>query len=164
MGIHTERLTLRPFTLDDTAFILELVNTPGWLQFIGDRHIHTPEQARQYLENGPLKSYEQHGFGLYRVSLKTDDTPIGMCGLLKRDTLPHPDIGFAFLPAHTGQGYAYEAATAVQAFAHNTLGISTLCAIVLPTNATSIRLLEKIGMVYVEPFWQNGTELRLYRA
>ena len=97
--LQTERLLLREFTEDDAAFIVELLNSPGWIQYIGDRNIKTEEQAREYLNNGPLKSYRQNGFGLYMVEKKDDHTPIGMCGIIKRDTLNNPDIGFAFLPA-----------------------------------------------------------------
>ncbi|AQG78821.1 GNAT family N-acetyltransferase [Spirosoma montaniterrae] len=160
--LQTDRLTIRQLTTDDTAFIIELVNSPGWLQFIGDRHIHTPEQARYYLENGPIVSYAQRGYGLYGVGIKPGSTLIGMCGLIKRDTLPQPDIGFAFLPDYIGKGFAFEAARAVRTYAHEQLGLSVLYAIVLPQNKSSIRLLERIGLAYIEPFQQGDTELLLY--
>src|SRR5215210_8708442 len=96
--LETDRLRLRQFTLQDTSFIIELLNSPGWLKFIGDRNVKSEPQARNYLENGPLKSYQEYGYGLSMVERKTDNQAIGMCGILKRQTLEHPDIGFAFLP------------------------------------------------------------------
>lgn len=100
--LETERLRLCEFTIEDHAFVAELVNSPGWLKYIGERNVKTPDQARAYLENGPVKSYHEHGFGLWLVELLKTEEPIGMCGLLRRDQLEHPDIGFAFLPAFTG--------------------------------------------------------------
>src|SRR5688572_4300133 len=106
--LETARLRLREFTLEDTPFIIALLNSPGWLQFIGDRNVRTPEQARGYLEHGPFKSYRENGYGLCLVEQKESGNPVGMCGVLKRDTLDSPDIGFAFLPGFQGQGYALE--------------------------------------------------------
>jgi RimJ/RimL family protein N-acetyltransferase len=100
----TERLELVHLTLEDAPFILELVNDPAWLRFIGDRGVRTLAQAEAYLQDGPLASYATHGFGLYLVRRKSDGAPLGMCGLLKRPSLPQPDIGFAYLPQFTGQG------------------------------------------------------------
>ena len=99
--IETERLILRHLTLDDAAFIHELVNDPDWLRYIGDKGVRNLDDARAYIENGPMAMYERVGFGLFRVELKSRGTPIGMCGLIKRDTLPDVDIGFAFLPHRT---------------------------------------------------------------
>src|SRR5688572_21540231 len=114
--LETQRLGLREFTRDDAVFIVELLNTPGWLQFIGDRNVKTKEQAIIYLENGPLKSYKENGFGSWMVELKEDKTPIGMCGILRRESLENPDIGFAFLPEYTGKGYAFEIASATLSY------------------------------------------------
>ncbi|GAB3201889.1 RimJ/RimL family protein N-acetyltransferase [Pontibacter aydingkolensis] len=144
--LETERLRLREFTLHDTAFVLELLNSPGWLQFIGDRNVKTKAQAKSYLKNGPLKSYCENGFGLWLVEKKDDSKAIGMCGILKRDTLKNPDIGFAFLPGFDGKGYAYESATATMAYANNKLKLPSIAAITIAENERSIRLLEKIGM------------------
>jgi RimJ/RimL family protein N-acetyltransferase len=94
--LETKRLRLREFTLEDTAFILDLLNSPGWLRYIGDRGVKTEEQAKNYLLNGPIKSYTKNGYGLSMVERKDDNKPIGMCGIIKRDTLENPDIGFAF--------------------------------------------------------------------
>jgi [ribosomal protein S5]-alanine N-acetyltransferase len=147
-SLKTERLILRKLTFDDSSFIVKLLNSPGWLRYIGDRGVKTEEDAKVYLQNGPLLSYEENGFGLYLVGLLESGNPIGMCGILKRDSLEHPDLGFAFLPEFIGKGYAYEAANAVVQYAGEQLGIKTLLAITLPENATSIKLLEKVGMKY----------------
>lgn len=162
---ETERLRVREFNTEDASFILELLNTPGWLEFIGDRNVRTDEQARSYLENGPMKSYRENGFGLYMVETKETNTPVGMCGVLKRGTLDHPDIGFAFLPAHGGVGYAKEIAKATLNYADNTLRIPILLAITKPNNRRSIRLLERIGFVFAETFHLNDATdpLLLYR-
>lgn len=155
---ETERLLLREFNLMDAAFIIELVNSPGWLAYIGDRNIKTIEQAAAYLMNGPIKSYAQNGFGLYMVELKADSMPIGMCGILKRETLENPDIGFAFLPACTGQGYAFESAAATMVFAKEVLRLPFICAITVPENKASIKLLEKIGLKLVKPVQYKGSD------
>lgn len=141
----TERLELVHLTVEDAPFILELVNDPAWLRFIGDRGVHTLAQAVVYLQNGPLASYAANGYGLYLVRRKADGASLGMCGLLKRPSLPHPDIGFAYLPQFTGQGYGFEAATAVLHHARQ-LNLSPILAIVKPDNVSSINLLEKLGM------------------
>ena len=144
----TERLTLREFTTDDAPFILKLVNEPAWLQFIGDKGVRTIEDAIGYILNGPAKSYRDNGFGLWLVSLQQEGTPIGMCGLIKREALTHVDIGFAFLPAHGGKGYALEAATATQEYAKVKLGLKRILAITNQDNARSIKLLEKLGLQF----------------
>lgn len=144
--IGTPRLRLDPFTVDDAAFIVALLTDPDWLRYIGDRGVRTEEEARGYLASGPLASYAAHGFGLYRVARRDTGAPIGMCGLLRRDTLPDVDLGFAFLPAHRGQGFAREAAAATLVYARETLGLDRIVAIVSPANASSIRVLEALGM------------------
>lgn len=163
MGIvfETERLNIRPFTLQDTAFIIELVNSEGWLKYIGDRNIKTTTDAEAYLSNGPIKSYSQHNFGLWMVELKNSQTPIGMCGLIKRDTLANPDIGFAFLPAFEKQGYAFEAAQATMQYATHVLKLATVLAITLPENNSSIKLLNKIGLQFVAPITMPGDDEKL---
>ena len=162
--LETERLRLREFTLGDTEFIIELLNSPGWIEFIGDRNVKTHEQALLYLENGPLRSYQKHGFGLCLVERKEDGKGIGMCGLLQRETLDHPDIGFAFLPDYNGRGYAFEIASATLHHAKEKSGLTRISAITLPGNARSINLLEKMGMKYVRDFsFPNSDEqLLLY--
>lgn len=110
--IQTDRLILYHLGINDIDFIYELLNSPAWIKYIGDRGIKTLDDAKKYIINGPMKSYEKFGFGLWLTKLKNDETPIGICGLLKRETLNDIDIGFAFLPQYTGKGYAFEAASA----------------------------------------------------
>lgn len=143
--LETQRLRLRRLSLDDAAFILDLLNQPSWLQYIGDKGVRTLDDARRYIEQGPLAMYAQIGFGLYRVELKDSGVPIGLCGLLKRDSLDDVDLGFAFLPAYWSQGYAREAATATLAHGEQAFGLQRIVAITLPDNRGSIRLLQAIG-------------------
>jgi RimJ/RimL family protein N-acetyltransferase len=161
--LETKRLRLRKFTPNDSLFIIELLNSPEWIEFIGDKNVRTETQALEYLENGPFKSNAQNGYGLSLVETK-DGLPIGMCGIIKRDSLENPDIGFAFLKEFTGKGYAYEMASATLAYAMNELKISKIPAITLPHNIRSVRLLEKIGMKLIQSFTsQNGEELLLFK-
>jgi RimJ/RimL family protein N-acetyltransferase len=156
--LETERLILRHFNPDDAPFILALLNEPSFLANIGDKKVRTLEDARQYIANGPVATYARHGFGLYQVELKDTHTPIGMCGLLKREELPHPDIGFAFLPDFWNKGFAYEAAAAVLKDARARLHLDGLLAIVNPDNDASIKLLEKLGF----NFEQMKGDVKLY--
>jgi RimJ/RimL family protein N-acetyltransferase len=143
--LETERLALFRLTPDDAPFIVELLNDPSFLRYIGDRGVRTPDAARRYIETGPTASYERFGFGLYRVALKATGEPIGICGLLKRDTLPDADVGFALLPRFRGRGYAFEAASAVLASAHEAHGLDRVLAITALDNDISITLLGKLG-------------------
>ncbi len=144
--LATKRLVLRRLSVDDSDFIVRLVNTPGWLKFIGDRNIHTKKQAATYLQNGPLKSYVENGFGLWLVMLKKGKNAIGMCGMIKREHLSGPDIGFAFLPEYHGKGYAQESVKGVIAHAKKKLKLPFVLAIVMPSNTASIHVLEKAGL------------------
>jgi RimJ/RimL family protein N-acetyltransferase len=146
--IETNRLVLREFQPDDHAFILELLNEPGWIRYIGDRGLRTPDAARGYIVDVPMAMYARNGFGLWAVQHKDDTTLLGMCGLIRRDTLPDVDIGFAFLERHQGRGYAFEAAAAVLAHGRQALGLARIVAITDPDNAASIQLLEKIGLTF----------------
>ena len=142
LQLTTERLTIRPFTLSDAAFIVNLLNQPSFIMNIADKQVRSVADAENYLLNGPLASYQQHGLGLCRVALKQSDTPIGMCGLLKRPELPHADIGYALLPDFCGHGYAFEAAQAVLKSARQ---LATILAITKPNNVSSNKLLVKLG-------------------
>lgn len=142
---QTDRLKIRALTLDDADFVLKLVNEPSWIEYIGDKAVHSLEDARHYLESGPLASYAEHGFGMFLIADRHSGTPMGMCGLIRRDGLDAEDIGFAFLPAYWGQGYALEAARAVVAFARDAARLPRLLAITLATNRSSIALLKRLG-------------------
>ncbi len=159
--LETKRLILRKFTLDDAPFMLELLNTPTWLQFIGDRNVHSLEDAENYLKNGPLKSYQENGFGFYAVIEKSTHQTIGMCGLIKRDSLPDIDIGFAFLPNRLSKGYGHEAASATLDYALNVLKIKRIVAIVNADNEKSIGLIKKIGMKFEQMIKFGDEEKKL---
>jgi len=146
--LETDRLILRRLTLNDAEFIYRLVNDPSWLRFIGDKNVRDLDGARRYLREGPLDMYERFGFGMYRVEERDSGTPLGMCGLIKRDTLPDADVGYAFLPEARGKGYAFEAAAAVLDHGRRVFGLKRILAIVSPDNASSIRVLEKAGMQF----------------
>jgi len=162
--LETERLVLRRLTLNDAPFIVELLNEPSFLRFIGDRGVRDLQTARQYLLKGPIASYEKHGFGLNLVFLKDSGEPIGICGLLKRDTLPDVDVGFAFLPAHWRKGYAAESAAAVLALGRRAFGLKRIVAITSPDNVASIAVLEKIGLKFeaMTRLGDDPREVRLF--
>lgn len=144
--LETSRLRLRKLTAGDAGFMLELLNDPGWIRYIGDRGVRTLDDARAHIASGPVAMYARHGFGLYLTELKEGAVPIGICGLIKRDGLDDVDIGFAFLPAFQGKGYALEAAEGTMEYGMKTLGLRRLVAITTPDNDACIRLLGKLGM------------------
>ena len=162
--LETDRLTLRYLTLADAEFILQLLNEPSFLRFIGDRGVRTVEDARKYILQGPLASYERFGFGLYLTEITATGAPVGICGLLKRDTLPDADIGFAFLPPYWRQGYAFESAAAVITYGKDELGQKRILAITSPENDASIKLLEKLGFrfEYVTKLSEDAPEVNLF--
>jgi [ribosomal protein S5]-alanine N-acetyltransferase len=143
--IETKRLLVRPITPDDAPFILTLLNEPSFLRYIGDKQVRNLEDARQYILNGPVASYERHGFGLCLIELQENQTPIGMCGVLKREELPDPDIGFALLPDYWNKGFAFEAASAVLNDARERLKLERILAITSLDNDASIDLLQRLG-------------------
>jgi len=153
--LETPRLVLRRLVLEDAPFVLELVNDTAWLQYIGDKHVHNLEDARNYIRKGPLDMYARHGFGLYMVTLRTG-TRIGMCGLIKRDGLEDVDLGFALLARYRGRGYAQEAAAAVLDYGRKALGLKRIVAITSPDNLRSIQVLENIGFVYEQTLTLAG--------
>ena len=162
--ISTQRLLVRPITIDDAPFILTLLNEPSFLRYIGDKQVRTVEDARQYILNGPVASYEQHGFGLCLMELKESHTPVGMCGILKRDGLPDPDIGFALIPDFWNKGLAFEAATAVLKDARERLKLDRILAITSLDNDASINLLERLGFRFQEivQFAPDREQVRLF--
>jgi ribosomal-protein-alanine N-acetyltransferase len=143
--LTTERLILRKLAVSDAEFICELVNDPDWLKNIGDKNVHSAADAERYLTNGPMSLYEKHGVGLFAVDLRESGKPIGMCGLVKRDTLEDFDLGFAFLPAYRGQGFALEAARGVLQYVKEVMKLNRLAAIVNRDNEPSAQLLKKLG-------------------
>jgi RimJ/RimL family protein N-acetyltransferase len=162
--IETERLTLREFSTDDAPFILRLLNEHSFVRFIGDKGVRNLEDARHYILNGPVASYAQNGFGLFLVYLKANQTPLGMCGLLKREVLEDVDIGFAFLPEFWNKGYALEAAAGVMSYAKNVLKLPRIVAITNKDNDASGKLLEKLGLHFDRLIKLPGDkeELRLF--
>ena len=141
----TDRLNIRRLTPEDAPFFRVLVNTPGWIRYIGERNIHTDAEALAYLEAGIFKSYKEYNYGFYLVELIESGIPIGICGIVNRGTLPGPDFGFALLPEYAGKGYAREASLAILDHVKNDLVLPELYAITLPANASSIGLLERLG-------------------
>jgi RimJ/RimL family protein N-acetyltransferase len=162
--LQTQRLVLRQFSNDDAEFVLKLLNEPSFLRYIGDKGVRNLDDAREYIANGPVASYERNGFGLYLVEMKEAGSPIGMCGLIKRDGLPDPDIGFAFLPDYWSRGYAVEAAAAVMTYAREIFQLNRILAITSLDNESSGRLLEKIGLQFERTIKlsEDGEELKLF--
>ena len=159
--LETERLTLRWLDIKDAPFILELVNDPAWIQFIGNKGVRTLEDATNYIVNGPIDMYNKLGFG-YLVERKEDLTPLGMCGLIKRDSLEDVDIGFAFLEEFRSKGYGYESASAVIDYGVQNLGLKRIVAITTIDNIHSGKLLEKVGLKFEEIISDSGEDLKLF--
>ncbi|HEX5113050.1 MAG TPA: GNAT family N-acetyltransferase [Saprospiraceae bacterium] len=161
--LETDRLNLREYTIEDAPFLLRLVNDPAWLRHIGDRKVYTVEDAEQYLLNGSIKSYHDHGFGFWKVENKETGEAMGSAGLAKRDYLEDVDLGFAFLPEYRTQGYGQEAAISIIDFAKKSLGLKNLVAITSQDNIPSINLLVKLGFKYQDKFLLEGEYLNLYK-
>jgi RimJ/RimL family protein N-acetyltransferase len=162
--LEYERLVVREFHLDDAEFILQLVNESAFLRFIGDKGVRTLADARDYLLKGPIDSYRRFGFGLYLASLRADGTPIGMCGLVKREGLADVDVGFALRSLYRSRGYAVEAAAAVLDYGKRTLNLGRIVAIANPDNHASIAVLEKIGLSFerMVRLSADAVELKLF--
>jgi RimJ/RimL family protein N-acetyltransferase len=162
--LETDRLLLRWLSTEDAEFILELLNDPSWVQFIGDSGVRTLEDARNYILKGPVEMYARLGFGLYLTELKEEGVSIGICGLIKRDSLEDVDIGFAFLPRFWAKGYAYESASAVMAYGKQALGLKRIVAITSPDNQSSAKLLEKLGLQFerMVRLSHDAQEVRLF--
>ena len=162
---ETKRLIIAKMTLDDAPFMLELLNTPNWIKYIGDRNVKTVDEAKTYMTNGVLKSYKESGFGFYKLLLKEENNKIiGTCGLVKREQLENVDIGFAMLPGYEGKGFGMEASLEIMSLAKNLFRLPKIAAIVQPNNPNSIKLLEKLGLSFekkVKPF-DDGAELLLF--
>ena len=159
--LKTERLRLRPLVLDDAAFIYELVNDPDWLRFVGDRGVRNLDDARAYLQKGPIAHHEQHGFGMFTVEPKGGGEALGVCGLIRREALPDVDVGYGFLPRARGNGYARESVRAVLDFGRDVLGFKRILAMVQPEHERSVHLLERLGFVYERSFRMPGEDVDL---
>jgi RimJ/RimL family protein N-acetyltransferase len=164
--IETNRLLLRKLTVDDTAFMLDLLNQPSFIQFIGDRGVRTLDDTREFILTRYIAAYERLGFGIYLTMRRESKIPIGICGLVKRDGLDDVDIGYAFLPQYWSQGYASESVSAVLAYARNKLGIRRILGITTPDNFGSIRVLEKAGLKFERMIQLAGdeSELKLFAS
>jgi RimJ/RimL family protein N-acetyltransferase len=159
---ETARLVIRQFNLNDAEFIVNLLNQESFIRYIADKNVRSIADAIKYLNNGPISSYQVHGFGLNLVQLKGTDEPIGMCGLLKRAELDHADLGLAFLPGFWGKGYAWEAADAVLKKGMAAHALSTILAVTLPDNVSSNSLLQKVGFRLTGTVALYGLQNNLY--
>lgn len=162
--LETERLTLRRIALADAPLLLGVMNDPAFIEHVADRGLRTTDDGERYIAEKMLPSFEQHGFGMYVVDLKEFGTPIGTCGLFKREEMEDVDIGYAFLREYWGQGFAYEAAAAVMAYGRDVLGLPKIIAMTGPENISSIKLLEKLGLRFerMVRFGEAGDERRLF--
>lgn len=161
---ETKRLVISKITIADAAFYLKLVNSPNWLKYIGDRGIKTIDDAKNRIQDTILKSYENHGFGAYKLTVKQSKKIVGSCGLYKRDFFEHPDLGFAMLDEEEGRGYGYESSKAILKLAKQEFYLSKIVAITLPDNKPSIKLLEKLGLQYIktDTFFKDDAPLMLF--
>ena len=144
--LETPRLRLRWFVAADADFLRALLNDPGWLANIGERNVRTRRQALAWIATRHTATYGRLGFGFWGVERKSDGALIGMCGLIKRDTLMEADVGYALMPAFRGQGYASEAAAACVRYAQDVLGLPEVWGITSPTNAGSAAVLRQVGL------------------
>ena len=156
--LETARLTFREATTEDGDFVLELLNEPSYIRHVADRGLRTREDAARYIEEKFLPSYAQHGFGFYVVELKSNGEAIGICGLAKRETMEDVDVGYSFLERFWGNGYAVEAASAVMNYARGVLGLRRVVGVTAPENASSIKVLEKIGLRFEKMIHLPGFE------
>lgn len=150
--LDSERLILRAISKNDAAFIRKLVNTEGWLQFIGDRNVHDEFSAQNFIQTWALDRYNTFGYGPYLVMLKSSNELIGVCGLFKRDYLEYPDLGFALIPEFNGLGLAFEASKVVIDYAFHELKLPKLYAITAQNNVNSAKLLKRLGFIEIPPF------------
>jgi [ribosomal protein S5]-alanine N-acetyltransferase len=163
--VETERLVLREIdSAADAEFIFELLNSPKFIEFIGDRGVRSVTDAAYFIDTKYRQSYADHGFGLYTVQRNSDKVAVGICGLVRRDTLPAPDIGFAFLPKYERMGYGFESAAAVINYARDALGLTELLAITTTDNEASGFLLRKLGFLESGMMPGNDNEkLKVFR-
>lgn len=149
MRITTKRLVIEEATISDAPFYFQLLNSPSWIRYIGDRGIYTVSDAEKYIRNSLIRSYRELGYGLFKVSLQ-EGTPIGVCGFLSREYLDHPDIGYALMPDQEGKGYMLEAAQAMMTYGRESLGLTTIYAFTDTDNSKSHQLLQRLGFTNKE--------------
>ena len=155
---ETERLILKPTGVEDAAFILALLNSPGWLEHVGDRNVHTVEEASKYINDRMLPQYEKIGYGNYTVIRKSDNAKVGTSGIYARPGIEDVDIGFSVLPDYMGQGYSYEAAVKLMHLAEHSFGINKITAITTKANIPSQNLIKKLGMKYIQDVKIDGDD------
>lgn len=160
-SFETDRLILKPFAVTDAGFLLTLLNSPKWLQYIGDRNVHTEKEAVDYINVRMITQLERLGYGNNLVIRKEDNMPMGACGLYERPGLPMVDIGFAFLPEFEGKGYGYEAASRLLQAGKKDFGIKRVCAIVTKENLASQKLLDKLGLHFIKNIFMEGEKEEL---
>ncbi len=164
--IATDRLVLEEATFEDASFFIALLNSPNWLEHIGDRDVTTKDKAIAYIQRSHIHFYKKYGCGMYKVLLKENNEPIGLCGLVKRPSLSDFDLGFAVLPAYEGFGYTYEASKAVLKFAKSELKLKKVVAFTTKENTKSQNLLVKLGLEYVDTrkvFEEEDMEFLFYQ-
>lgn len=159
--LETDRLTLSHLSYADCEFVIELVNEPSFLEYIGDRGVRNLQDAREYLKKGAIDSYDNHGFGLFLVTHRESNTPLGICGLVARDEFDHPDLGFAFLQRHWSNGYAYESSLAVLGFAKEQIGLPVVIAMADEDNKSSLTLLDKLGFSFEKRVTMPGETVEI---
>lgn len=160
--LDTPRLRIRKLSEADAEFMLALLNSPKFIEFIGDRGVRTADACREFLTTRYIAGYDEHGYGLYAVELRDDSTPIGICGFVRRPTLENPDLGFAFLPEFERRGYGYESASHILGFGRDSLGFTRVDAITSLANDASGSLLQKLGFTYRQTTGAPGEEVKLY--
>ncbi len=159
--ITTKRLIIERIHTTDANFLLALFNSDTWKKYIGDRHVNSKKAAVTYIKENFLSSYRKYGYGLYKISLKNSNTPIGICGFVKRVYLDHPDLGFAILPEFEGQGYVSEATAAVLSYGKSALALEIILAITIPSNTKSQDLLTKLEFIEIDRIFRDTEELIL---
>lgn len=155
----TKRTTLKKLENEDRLFILELLNTDGWIKFIGDRNIQNEEDALEYIE----KINSNSAITYWVVHLNENANKLGIITLIKREHFDFYDIGFAFLPQFENNGYAYEASDAVLNFIIESTDLKTILATTILENKSSIKLIEKLGLSYYKSVNDNNNELSVYK-
>ena len=163
--LETKRLLIRHFVRDDADFILRQLNEPSWLEFIGDKNVYNLNDAKKYIELVELSMYQKYGFGMFLVFDKQTEIPMGLCGLMKRDDLDHADLGYALLPEFWQQGYALEAVQSILEYTKHTHGLSRILALSKSSNASSIKLLNKVGFTFERDLklMENEENLQIYQ-